>query len=495
MTTALLLYALGLSAVLAAGAAVADRLLRGVRVPTRGLWAGALGLTVVLVALAPLRRDPSAARPPVEARAGTSGADRPSPSAAVTGEVAAAFPATPSSWPTFTVPARLDRALLLLWILSSATSLAGLALLYRRHRRRIASAERAVVAGVPVRLSDAFGPAVVGVRAPEIVVPRALLARAQEEQRLVVEHERSHVTAGDPALLLGACVGVAAMPWNPVAWHLLARLRLAMELDCDARLLRAGTAPAAYGSLLIELTSLLPHPRVGAPAFACRPSDLERRIVAMTTRPAPHARGRLVAAVAASLAIVIAACTSEIPTAAQVEEMDVAEAEARIGALPGMRVDDAVYVVDGVIVPRETAAALGPHRIASIEMQRAGVPRPVVNIRTTEAAASGGAGELRRRMPYIVRAHGDEIEVTPKGEERKVPADGAPGRLPSIVKRNTDAVGGQPLVLIDGIITTGTTELRGDRIASVEVIKGDAARAKYGERAAHGVILITTKRR
>ncbi|MGZ6640165.1 MAG: M56 family metallopeptidase, partial [Solirubrobacteraceae bacterium] len=72
-------------------------------------------------------------------------------------------------------------------------------------------------------------------------------------QRLVIAHEAEHVAARDTLVLGIACVVVAAMPWNPVVWYMLSRLRLAVELDCDARVLRAGAAPLSYGALLIDV--------------------------------------------------------------------------------------------------------------------------------------------------------------------------------------------------------------------------------------------------
>ena len=49
------------------------------------------------------------------------------------------------------------------------------------------------------------------------------------------QHEREHQRARDPLLLHAAAVGALVMPWNPAVWWMLSRLKLAVEMDCDAR--------------------------------------------------------------------------------------------------------------------------------------------------------------------------------------------------------------------------------------------------------------------
>ena len=75
-----------------------------------------------------------------------------------------------------------------------------------------------------------------------------------------------------------------AMPWNVALWWQLMRLRVAVELDCDARVLRDADA-RSYGDLLLEVAR--PRRRLalmGATAFAERASQLERRIRAIGRR-------------------------------------------------------------------------------------------------------------------------------------------------------------------------------------------------------------------
>lgn len=73
---------------------------------------------------------------------------------------------------------------------------------------------------------------------------------------------------------------------------------------------------------------------------------------------------------------------------------------------------------------------------------------------------------------------------------------GRPGATPNIVLRGGTSYGGggSPLVMVDGVLRTGFSDINQDDIESIEVLKDAASSAIYGARAANGVILITTKK-
>ena len=110
--------------------------------------------------------------------------------------------------------------------------------------------DRGHMAGTAVYISEDSGPAVVGFFRPHIVVPRWLTKLSPDEQELVIAHERSHLGAYDTQLLTTAVWLLACMPWNPMLWWQLRRLRLAIELDCDARVLSLGYPVARYSETL-----------------------------------------------------------------------------------------------------------------------------------------------------------------------------------------------------------------------------------------------------
>lgn len=73
---------------------------------------------------------------------------------------------------------------------------------------------------------------------------------------------------------------------------------------------------------------------------------------------------------------------------------------------------------------------------------------------------------------------------------------GRPGSVPNIVLRGGTGYGGggSPLVIVDGLIRSGFSDINQDDIESIDVLKDASATAIYGARASNGVVLITTKR-
>jgi beta-lactamase regulating signal transducer with metallopeptidase domain len=122
----------------------------------------------------------------------------------------------------------------------------GIQLAVRKRRWR-----RETVAGIPVYLTADVGPAVVGLLRPSIALPTWVANASSQHQTSVLAHEQSHLDARDPQLFTFALALLVFMPWNLPLWWQLRRLRYAIEIDCDARVLRAGVDPAHYVETLI----------------------------------------------------------------------------------------------------------------------------------------------------------------------------------------------------------------------------------------------------
>ena len=172
--------------------------------------------------------------------------------------------------------------------------------------------------GEEVLLTLDLGPAALAGGRPGIVLPSWTLDLDRSLRRLVLRHEREHLMAGDPWLLLGGIGALVLAPWNLALWWQLGRLRLAIEVDCDRRVLRAERATAAdierYGLLLMALGQrghgLL---RLAMPALSEPVSSLERRIAAMTDRIPPRRWLRASLLAGAALAVVALACATPSP--------------------------------------------------------------------------------------------------------------------------------------------------------------------------------------
>src|SRR5579859_2636248 len=175
------------------------------------------------------------------------------------------------------------------WAASSALMLLGLLVSGLRLRRLRRGWQSERVAGQPVLVSDEVGPAVVGLLDPVIVVPRWLLNSPRAEQELVIAHEQSHLEANDAPLLLAALCLVVCMPWNLPLWWQLRRLRRAVEVDCDARVLRRGHDVGRYGETLLAVGERHSSRIAVVAAMTESKSFLEQRIRTMLRKKAKFA--------------------------------------------------------------------------------------------------------------------------------------------------------------------------------------------------------------
>lgn len=440
--------------------------------------------------------------------------------------------------------------LLVLWAGLAVMALALFGLAVGRVVRESRRWPEAALHGDRVRVSADFGPAVVGVRRPSIVLPRWIFSLEESAVRMVLRHEQEHRSARDTLLLTAGVILVLAAPWNlPLWWH-LRRLRMAVELDCDRRVLRSGISPRRYGDLLLEVGKRLGRTTVPVAALAEPPSFLERRLK-MIAEKKTTGRGWK-STVAAGLAVSLLAVACETPAPTRPDDSETVKVESSSG-LPDA--DQAVIRAFGgdlplVLVDGEEWTAelttIDPSTIASIEVVKGAAAEGTygeraaggaVSIRTKGHESSGGTyraveipegaepvtvaratespDEVPDKMPFTVeKVELEEMPVpissTEEGGEtlsggqwefHAQPVAGEAGEQAGDRSGRIRLVGpatsSSPLVIVDGVITDhGLAEIASLDVKSIEVVKGAAAKRLYGEqsRAANGVVLITTKR-
>jgi TonB-dependent SusC/RagA subfamily outer membrane receptor len=507
------LHALMVSLLLGGAALLVEPVARACRVPTRVLWGGAMAASVALAgwgiagplvdgwrsAPAPDELSQVASLPPGDAtHAGASG------ETAFGGAWWAAPPAL--------LGTTLDRAASILpepsaatreWILAGwgAGTLALFALLaggLARHARRRRGWPAVQVLGQVARLSPgdhpSDGPAVAGLRHPEIILPRWALELPRAELDLVLRHEAEHRAARDPWLLAGAAFLVALFPWNPVLWWQLRRLRDAVEVDCDTRVLAAAGRPRRrYAELLLKVGERAAI-RAGSPSAATAspfafpaiggtPSQLERRIRAMrpsSVRPLP-----LAAATAAALVLAVSACVADRPSPAEPDA-------------------DAPVLVEEV--PVESQATLP--EVIEVPAPPSEREEPLIGIYPPPGGDAPTAAEDDSdrftviEVPAPPAAQYEQVEILPRqGDRLAGERIDVQGELPRdarvVIRQNTNLSSDTaPLMVVDGVIhARGIDELpvSPEQIESIEVVKGYAAASLYGSRGANGVILIRTK--
>lgn len=299
MMAAWMAYATLVGAVLVAGAWAVERGAKLYRLPTRFGWTVAF-LAALLIPAAGL------VLPGGLASTGIRGGGMDAPVAAVAVVI--------EGLETSTAGAGLDLNALLGagWILVTALLLIRIVTARSEVSADLARAARRRIGRARLYLTSGLGPAVTGLGGGGLVLPRWLWTLSPRERRLVLRHEREHLEAGDPWLLAGARLLVTLLPWNLPLWWGLRRLRLAVETDCDRRVLQSGADPRAYGDLLLRVGERSVRV-LGLAALAERPSFLERRIDEMTRPDSKHREPKAIVTGALALAAVFVACEAPAP--------------------------------------------------------------------------------------------------------------------------------------------------------------------------------------
>lgn len=310
MIASLMMYGILVSLLITAAAFAAERALASAALPRRPAWLAALLLSLVLPASLLWQADAQRAVPNVGNDPIQLADDKPS----VSTDPPEAFVDTATRrsqalrWPTLPT---LDTALKILWLLGTMMLAVYYTIGWMRLRRALAAADKTHIDGQTVCVSDHLGPAVFGFVRPAIVVPRWLLSAPTDTCRLAMEHERQHIAARDQLAVLAGLVAVTVAPWNVALWWQLRRLRFAVEVDCDARVLSRGEKVEAYGATLLSVGECSAGRMTSALTLTEPPSDLEKRIRIML-RPA-----RRYAALAIAASCVL--CVSLIAAAASVQ--------------------------------------------------------------------------------------------------------------------------------------------------------------------------------
>ena len=493
-----MLYAALVAVLIAGGALALERLVASTGRPRRFVWLAALGLAVAI----PLAgRTPEPAAPAVQEAI-----------SAVTSLVNGKSVEGPrNEIRTAPVPGGMqsDRVAALAWGAASLTVLAvlGIVLLTVAWRRR--RWERRRVAGPLVYVSRGFGPALVGLLTPRVVVPSWVLRLEPAARDAIVRHEEEHARARDHLTLLCGCLAAAMFPWSPAIWWMSRRLRTAVELDCDARVVASGIAVADYGNVLLKAGARSRRWWGFAPAMGHPESLLERRLKTMSERHEKPGVGRALLLAGVAAGAVVAACDIPVPTELgdAIEEVIPVRAQESQDGAPSVGIggsnlarwfasDPAPLVfVDGVRVERYQDLPEPVRRWSESGLREEGLVESVevmqgevARARYGEEGAAGAIQIFTEDQPPGTAA----VEPSANG-----PAQPDRGTLWG--DKFSGMAGSQPmpLVIVDGqrmpLGQAVFQDLAKLDIESFEIVKGAAASMLYGEEAAGGVIQIFTK--
>lgn len=307
MVLSWVVHALAVSLLLSGAAAAAERCLRLAGRQARGVWLGAMLLSVLLpgaclaVSLAVGMPTPDVL-PPEWGTAALTGSVGP---AEISRSGAGAASPMPDHWFVWTWAAL--SAAVLGWLGRSA---------WRLRRIFRSSPARATGDGIVFRTSG-LGPGVVGAWRPRIVVPDWMGELDPSDRELVLLHEREHIRGRDPLLLHAGWILSGLVPWLLPLWWQLRRLRRAAELDCDQRTVaRVGDA-RTYGRILVQAKRF--SLGLASPLVTAGDAFLGRRIrrLAGDRRSRPASLPRLALPAFASLIAVTAAALLPPPGTAR----------------------------------------------------------------------------------------------------------------------------------------------------------------------------------
>jgi bla regulator protein blaR1 len=301
-----MMYAALVTLTLSAAAWAAERAAKDRRAATRWVWIAALIGSLVL----PTLMATLSIRLPVALKHDTSPT-----SAEIVLRDATSIPMPPAllelgDTQSYETSAHIDALIRDAWVaastLMSLTLALGSVLLHRRKR----GWREGQVCSERVLVAPDAGPAVVGLMRSRIVVPAWLLQASVEQQQCTIAHERSHLHARDPQLVALALVLLTLMPWNALLWWQFRRLRRAIEVDCDARVLAGGHDVGAYCETLIQVGQRQSSRIALVPAMSDSASFLELRIRHMLRQPKKWTR--ISAAALACMALGMAAFAAQV---------------------------------------------------------------------------------------------------------------------------------------------------------------------------------------
>lgn len=478
-------YATLVGALIAAGAFALDVLALRRGVATRFIWLSALVVTVI----APLLLTARAPRYTTRAHE-------------VTPTPAVASPATPGSAPTPASPRASHlrvRALLLLlkidpylgrlWLAASllyALVLLRAAIVLARRRKQWHAVD---IDDETVLLSADTGPAVVGAIRPRIVVPEWALSLDSSARSLMLQHELEHIRARDPILLAIAVLANAVFPWNAAVWAIARRLRLAIEIDCDRRVVGGLADPREYGELLLAVGAHRRTPLFFVASLAERSGFLEQRIKAMT--PSLFRHPRVTAAGLVLLAVVVSTAAVRAPRpsggpfiqriAASQDSLTVDELRALLAA----HQPDALIAASGINTVTVLLDANGNFVTSLAETRavtdgggRGGRGGSLVDVGELRTRDAGGIALSDGRAAPGGRARGNVRD----GLAPPVP-DGAGDRIPTAPARITRS---NQMTQLDPVTGEPVTRLR---VSSLSTIDGDTVLLSFRESSGeHGFI-------
>lgn len=413
------------------------------------------------------------------------------------------------------------------WAFLVAGMLVHLERAYRRLRSEMRTWTPRRLLGSPVMISNDRGPAVVGIGRSVVVMPRWIPELEDRLLRLVFLHEHEHQRAGDQRLFTVAIAALVLMPWNAFLWWQVSRLRLAIEFDCDQRVLRRGECPRDYADALITVGGRVSAPLLTAAAFAERKPAVEQRLRRMTEPLARLRIPRTLGATGVAALAIILVLGAPRPEASMDAPAPAAEAEETTAAdRPTFVAYDTPPVLENArevqqvlqsVYPRDLRdAGIGGRTELWLYVDLSGaVANHEVKTGSGDERLDRAAAEAARRMRFQPAKNRDQPTpvwisqwITFQVLEDLPPPSAGAGAVRTRTLTLSGVVNAEtgeslfsrdnPLIVIDGVIQSDEVTLEDIHpaeldIETIEALQPAEAVERYGERGAGGALMVTTK--
>lgn len=441
-----MIYAVIVAIALGAAAILAEQAFRRRRRPTRWAWMIAIATSVMLPAVMANVTLPLPAFSGPVTPGTTVAATKPLVLRDTTTIPLAARVIDWSGTKSYTASTPANRFAWDIWLASSATLVLFLGISTASFHRGKRKWKPGQLCETPVLISDSVGPAVVGLVRSRIVVPAWVMHETPEQQRYVMAHEQSHLRARDPLLVAAAVTLLLSMPWNPLLWWQFHRLRCAIEVDCDARVLDAGSDVGGYCEALIQVGENQSEYVAAITAMSESMSFLETRIRLMLAKPQRWARAS--AFILVSIALGVAAFAAQITPPGSHDlaknatvSVDTAILDSYVGTYELSDISSITIRRKGdalTVEPIGQAAAAGVINVTTLNETHFFV-EPV------DATLEFVKGPNQRVDTVIVRVHGQPFATAPRVDEAT--ANGIRESLAARVKNQTPYPGSEKALL------------------------------------------------
>ena len=353
---------------------------------------------------------------------------------------------------------------------------------YRRHSHPLEPASSWSVEA-DLRISgDVASPVTFGVRKPVVLLPARFPEFGAPMREAILCHEILHVRRRDWLFAVVEEIVRAVFWFHPAIWWLLGEIGLAREQAVDRQVVEMTKSRDQYVDALLAIAGARPRLDLAPAPLFLRKRHLKQRVISVL-KEVRMSRTRLISALAAGLAILVAACwfvTGAFPLAAAPEV---------VNDSPGVTVD-----LGGAGVMHRTGV---PYPEATVKQ---GVQGTVVvevkldaNGNVSDAHVVSGPDELRNAaLQSVLQWH---LTKNLAGSSRQVSIsfrlpDSAPVQPPAAVADSVQApaaaagrrVASQPAWVgrtVKGINVVGLSDQsRADLLSQLPVHEGDALSAE-----------------